>query len=132
MYTLLENVQTGYGAKRACYPMVAGELPKGIKRPKRRAGNLLRPRAEFKNATTKCILSSTRSRPAMAPKELPIQWNITRGLSGQSVGLIIHYGLGLRSKILELHVYSPHYVQTSYGAKRTSYPIVAGELPKGI
>jgi hypothetical protein len=51
MYTLLQKVQTGYGANRASYSMVAGELPKGIKRPKRGADNLLRPRAEVKNAT---------------------------------------------------------------------------------
>jgi hypothetical protein len=37
MYTLLDKVQTAYGAKRASYPMVAGELSKGIKRPKRGA-----------------------------------------------------------------------------------------------
>jgi hypothetical protein len=48
MYTLLHNVQTGYGAKRASYPMVAGELPKGIKGAKRGAVNLLRPMAEVK------------------------------------------------------------------------------------
>jgi hypothetical protein len=46
MYTLLHNVQTGYGATRASHPMVAWELPKGIKRPKRGADNLLRPKAE--------------------------------------------------------------------------------------
>jgi hypothetical protein len=48
MYTLLHNLQTGYGAKRASYPMVAGELPKEIMLPKRGADNLLRPRAEVK------------------------------------------------------------------------------------
>jgi hypothetical protein len=82
MYTLLHNVQTGYGAKRDSYPMVAGELPKGINQLKRGADNLLRPRAEVQNATPKFILSSTTSRPAMAPTEIPIQWlrgTFTRG-----------------------------------------------------
>jgi hypothetical protein len=74
MYTHLHNIQTGYGAKRASYPIVAGELPKGIKRPKRGTVNLLRPRAEVKNARAICILYSTRCRTAMAPKGLPIQW----------------------------------------------------------
>jgi hypothetical protein len=62
--------------------MVAGELPKGIKRRKRGADNLLRPRSEVKNATAIFIISSKRSRPAMATKELPIQWlqgNFPRG-----------------------------------------------------
>jgi hypothetical protein len=82
MYTILHNVQTGYDAKRASYPMVAGELSKGIERPKREADNLLHPRAEVKNATASYIVSSTTSRPAMAPKELPIKWlqgNFPRG-----------------------------------------------------
>jgi hypothetical protein len=82
MYTLLLNVQTGYVANRAFYPIVAEELPKGIKHPKRGADNLLRPRSEVKNSRATCILSSTKSRPAMAPKEIPIQWlqgNFTRG-----------------------------------------------------
>jgi hypothetical protein len=82
MYTLLDKVQTSYGAKRASYSMVAGEFPKGIKRPKRVAVNLLRPRAEVKNAKPTGILSSTTSRPAMALTELPIQWlqgNFQRG-----------------------------------------------------
>jgi hypothetical protein len=126
MYTLLHKAQTGYGAHRASYPMVAGELPKGksgqsvglaiyydlglrskmlqlnvyssiqrpdrllrqkasypmdggehhkgMKRPKRGADNSLRPRADIKNPRATCILSSTTSRPAMAPKEVPIQW----------------------------------------------------------
>jgi hypothetical protein len=110
MYSFIHKVHTGYGANRASYPMVAGKLPKGIKRPKRGADNLLRHRAEFKNASATCILSSTTSRPAMAPTELPIQWmqgNVTRGCSGQSMGLIIHYELGLASKMIQLHVHSP-------------------------
>jgi hypothetical protein len=74
MYTILDNVQTGYDAKRASYPMVTGELSKGIKRPKSGADNSLLPRAQVKNATATCILFSTASRPAMAPTELPIQW----------------------------------------------------------
>jgi hypothetical protein len=41
MYTLLDNVQTGYGARSAYYPMFAREHPKVIKRPKRGADNLL-------------------------------------------------------------------------------------------
>jgi hypothetical protein len=110
MNTILHNVQTGHGANRASYPMVAGELPKRINRLKRGADNLLRHRAEVKCATAICILSSTSSRPAMAPKELPIQWlqgNFPRGKSGQSVRLIIYYDLELRSKMLQLYVY-PH------------------------
>jgi hypothetical protein len=62
--------------------MVAGELPKGLKRPKRGADNSLLPRAEVKNPRATCKLSSTRSREAMAPKELPFQWtqgNFTKG-----------------------------------------------------
>jgi hypothetical protein len=54
----------------------------GIKRPKREADNSLRPRAEVKNARATGILSSTRSRPAMAPTQLPIQYlqgNFPRG-----------------------------------------------------
>jgi hypothetical protein len=74
MYTVLHNVKNGYGANRASNSMVAGELPQGIKRPKRVADNLLRPRSEIKNARATCILSSTKSKPALAPKELPIQW----------------------------------------------------------
>jgi hypothetical protein len=74
MHTLLNKVDTGYGANRASYQMVAGELPKGTKRPKRRADNLLRPKAEVKNATATFIISSIRSRPGMAPTELRIQW----------------------------------------------------------
>jgi hypothetical protein len=81
MYTILDNVQTGYDAKTASYPIVTVELCKGIKRPKRGADNLLHPRAEVKNATATYILSSTASRPAMAPTELPIQW-----LQGTSPG----------------------------------------------
>jgi hypothetical protein len=83
------------------YPMVAWERPKGIKRPKRGADKILRPRAEVKNATATCILSSTTSRQAMAPTELPIQWlqgNFPMGKSGQTVGLSIYYDLGLSSK----------------------------------
>jgi hypothetical protein len=34
MYTLLNKVQTGYGTKRASYPMVAGKLHKGKKAAK--------------------------------------------------------------------------------------------------
>jgi hypothetical protein len=74
MYTLLNKVQTGYGNKRDSYPMVAGEIHKGMKRQNHGANNSLRPRAEVKNARVTYILSSTRSRPAMAPKGLPIQW----------------------------------------------------------
>jgi hypothetical protein len=48
MYTLFHTVQTGYGVKSASYPMVAEELPKWIKRPRREADNLLRPIAEVK------------------------------------------------------------------------------------
>jgi hypothetical protein len=51
MYTLLHNVQTGYGANTASYPMVAGEVPKGIKRPRHGADNSLQPRAADKNWT---------------------------------------------------------------------------------
>jgi hypothetical protein len=99
MYTLAHNVQTGYGATRASNPMVAGELPKGIKRPKLGADTSLRPMDEVKNPTATNILSSTTSRPAMAPKELPIQRlqrNFPTGYSGQSVRLTIYYDLGLR------------------------------------
>jgi hypothetical protein len=71
--TLLHKVQTGYGAHRTSYPIVARELPKGINRPNREADNSLRDRAGVKNATAICILSSTRSRQAMAPTELPIK-----------------------------------------------------------
>jgi hypothetical protein len=74
MYTLLHKVQTGYGANRASYPMVAEELHKGMKRLKLGADNSLRTGADVKNATATCILSSTTSRPAMAPTDLPIQW----------------------------------------------------------
>jgi hypothetical protein len=110
MYSFIQKVHTGYGAKRASYPMVAGEIPKGIRRPKGGDDNLLRPWAEVKNATARYILSSKTSTPAMAPTELPIQLlqgNFPRGLSGQSVGLTIYYAVGLSSKILQLHVYSP-------------------------
>jgi hypothetical protein len=48
MYTLFLKVQTSYGAKRASYPMVAGEIPKGIKRPRPEDDNLLQHRAEVK------------------------------------------------------------------------------------
>jgi hypothetical protein len=74
MHSLVHNVQTGYDATRATYPMVTGEIPKGIKRPKREALNLLHTKAEVKNARATYILSSTTSTPAMAPIELPIQW----------------------------------------------------------
>jgi hypothetical protein len=74
MYTLLQKVNTGYGANRSSYPMVAGELPKGIKRQKLGAYKLLHPRAEVKNATATCIPSSTTSRPATSPTELLTQW----------------------------------------------------------
>jgi hypothetical protein len=70
MHSLVHNVQTGYGATRATYQMVSGEIPKGIKRPKREADNLLHPKAEVKNGRATYILSSTTSTPAMAP----IQW----------------------------------------------------------
>jgi hypothetical protein len=110
MYTLFDNIQTGYGANSASYPMGAVELPKGINQLKPGADNLLRNRAEVKNARATCIQSSKTSRPAIAPKKLPIQWllgNFPKGLSGQSEGLTIYYALWLRSKILQLHVYSP-------------------------
>jgi hypothetical protein len=114
--------------------MVAGKLPKGIKRPKRVAVNLLRPRDKNKCPRDTYIPSSTTSRPAKAPKELPIQLlqgNFPRGLSGQGVRLTIYYDLVLRLECYSYMNILLHKFQTGYGAKRASYPIVAGEHPKG-